>query len=51
LTQSTRARYHLLNRGTLYPWQRAKAASERDGKLVERVESVFMKAKDYSPMR
>jgi hypothetical protein len=32
-------------------WQRARAASERDGKLVDRVESVFMNATDYSPMK
>jgi hypothetical protein len=32
-------------------WQRVKAASERDGKLVERADSVYMKATDYSPMK
>lgn len=32
-------------------WIRVKTASERDGKLVERVESVFMSATDYSPMK
>jgi hypothetical protein len=32
-------------------WLRVKEASERDGKLVERVESVYMKATDYSPMK
>jgi hypothetical protein len=30
-------------------WQKAKADSEKDGKLVERVESVFMSLTDYSP--
>jgi hypothetical protein len=32
-------------------WQRVKTASERDGKLVERVESVFLSATDYSPLK
>jgi len=32
-------------------WLRVKAASERDGKLVDRVESVFMNPTDYSPMK
>jgi hypothetical protein len=32
-------------------WKRARAASEVNGKLVERVESVYMKATDYSPLK
>ena len=32
-------------------WKAAKAASERDGKLVERVESVYLNPTDYSPMK
>lgn len=30
-------------------WQKAKAASEEDGKIVAKVTSVFMKPTDYSP--
>lgn len=30
-------------------WQRAKAASEADGKIVAKVESVFLTPTDYSP--
>ena len=32
-------------------WRRVQAASEADGKVVERVESVFLEPTDYSPMR
>ena len=32
-------------------WQTAKAASERDGKLVEKVESVYLNPTDYSPLQ
>ena len=32
-------------------WNKARAASEVNGKLVERVESVYMKATDYSPIK
>jgi hypothetical protein len=32
-------------------WQRVKTASEKDGKLVERVESVYMNPTDYSPLK
>lgn len=32
-------------------WQTARAASEAEGPVVERVESVFMDPTDYSPMR
>jgi hypothetical protein len=32
-------------------WQAARAASERNGKLVERLESVYLKATDFSPLR
>jgi hypothetical protein len=32
-------------------WVKAKAASEVNGKLVEKVESVFMKPTDYSPIK
>jgi hypothetical protein len=32
-------------------WRRVRAESERDGRLVERVESVFMGPTDYSPIK
>ena len=32
-------------------WKAAKAASEKDGKLVAKVESIFLKATDYSPIK
>ncbi|HXG11458.1 MAG TPA: NIPSNAP family protein [Gemmataceae bacterium] len=32
-------------------WKAAKAASEKDGVLVEKVESVFLNPTDYSPLR
>lgn len=32
-------------------WKAAQAASETNGKLVARVESVFLSATDYSPMK
>ena len=32
-------------------WLKAKEASEVDGKLVEKVEQVFMTATDYSPVK
>ena len=32
-------------------WVKAKAASEKDGTLVQRVESVYMKGTDYSPIK
>jgi hypothetical protein len=32
-------------------WKAAKDASEKDGPLVERVESVYLKATDYSPLK
>lgn len=32
-------------------WRRVQAASEADGKVVERVESVFLTPTDYSPLR
>lgn len=32
-------------------WKAAKAASEKDGPLVAKVESVYLKATDYSPMK
>jgi len=32
-------------------WQKARAESEVNGKLVEKVESVFLSATDYSPMK
>lgn len=30
-------------------WHKARDASEKDGKIVAKVESVYMKATDYSP--
>jgi hypothetical protein len=32
-------------------WQKARAASEADGKIVEKVERVYMTLTDYSPGR
>jgi uncharacterized protein (DUF1330 family) len=32
-------------------WQKARAESEKNGKLVERVDSVFLEPTDYSAMR
>jgi hypothetical protein len=32
-------------------WKAAKEASEKNGKLVERVESVYLNATDYSPLK
>ncbi len=32
-------------------WKQAKAESEANGKLVEKAESVFLSATDYSPMK
>src|SRR5687768_5511915 len=32
-------------------WNTAREASEKNGKLVEKIESTFMRATDYSPMK
>lgn len=32
-------------------WKAAREASEKDGKIVEKVESVFLTPTDYSPMK
>ena len=32
-------------------WKQALAASEKDGKLTKKVESVYMTPTDYSPMK
>ena len=32
-------------------WKAAKAASEKDGKLVEKVESIFLSPTEYSPLK
>jgi hypothetical protein len=32
-------------------WKAAREASEKDGKLVERVESVYLNPTDYSPVK
>ena len=32
-------------------WQKAQAESEKDGKLVKKVDSVYMNPTDYSPMK
>jgi hypothetical protein len=32
-------------------WKKAKAESEKDGKLVDKVEFVFMNPTDYSPIK
>jgi hypothetical protein len=31
-------------------WQKARAESEKDGKIVEKVDSVFLSPTDYSPI-
>src|SRR5882724_2062964 len=32
-------------------WKAVKETSEKDGKLVERIESVYLKPTDYSPLK
>jgi hypothetical protein len=32
-------------------WQKARAESEKDGKIVEKVESIFLDPVDYSPIK
>ena len=32
-------------------WKSVKATSEKDGPLVEKIDSVFLKATDYSPVK
>jgi hypothetical protein len=32
-------------------WQKIAADSQKDGKIIERIESVFMDATDYSPLK
>ena len=32
-------------------WQAVKEASEKDGKLAEKIESVYLKPTDYSPLK
>ena len=32
-------------------WTKARVESEKDGKIVEKVESVYLKPTDYSPIR
>jgi hypothetical protein len=32
-------------------WQKVAAESQKDGKIIDRIESVFMDATDYSPMK
>ena len=32
-------------------WQKARSESEKNGALTEKVESVFLMATDYSPMK
>ena len=32
-------------------WVKAKEASEKDGKLVDRIESVYLNPTDYSPLK
>ncbi len=32
-------------------WKAAKEASEKDGKLVDKVEAVFLNPTDYSPIK
>ena len=32
-------------------WQKARAASEADGRIVAKIESVFLAATDYSPIK
>src|SRR4030095_6807453 len=37
--------------GNAPEWKKAQSESEANGKLVEKVESVFMSATDYSPLK
>jgi hypothetical protein len=32
-------------------WQKVAAESQKDGKIIDRIESVFMDATDYSPIK
>ena len=32
-------------------WQKVAADSQKDGKIIDRIESVFMDATDYSPLK
>ena len=32
-------------------WKKISEESQRDGKIVERIESVFVDATDYSPLK
>lgn len=45
------AKQSFANFGKDPEWQKARAESEANGKLVEKVESVFMSATDYSPLK
>jgi hypothetical protein len=45
------AKQSFANFGKDPEWQKARAESEANGKLVEKVESVFLGATDYSPLK
>ena len=45
------AKQSFANFGKDPEWQKAHAESEANGKLVEKIESVFMSATDYSPIK
>jgi hypothetical protein len=32
-------------------WQKVAADSQKDGKIIEKIESVFVDATDYSPLQ
>jgi hypothetical protein len=32
-------------------WQKVAADSQKDGKIIEKIESVFVDATDYSPLK
>ena len=45
------ARQHWADFNADPEWQKVKAESEKDGKIVMKAESVFMNATDYSPIK
>jgi hypothetical protein len=45
------AKKSFANFGADPDWKAAREASEKDGKIVAKVESVFFKPTDYSPMK
>lgn len=45
------AKQSFANFGKDPAWQKARSESEANGKLVEKVESIFLNATDYSPIK